>query len=198
MAGIRKKKHPVDHFYRGHLILKAGAWRKWFTEEQYKWMMAVSLNECQTPEDPCMPLLLIKGYLIKEDKIYLVCKTENEDLHRILDFFYWTVKQTVLHELNRLYRLHESGIWHERHKTMEKHGYHLFEKRPFTNEWLVSLITGHPVSLKYYDPLLERMKKMVKEENYCSAIDYAGGISPVNMFAMIKLMPPVKTAEEKK
>ena len=50
---------------------------------------------------------------------------------------------------------------------------------PFLNDYIRALITGKEVHIGYYDPYLERLKQYIHNHNYCSALDYSGGKSPV-------------------
>lgn len=57
----------------------------------------------------------------------------------------------------------------------------LFTLRPAADYRIYKLITGVPVRTRYYDTRLERIKKLVKKEPFCSLIDYTGGAGPVKV-----------------
>jgi hypothetical protein len=69
-----------------------------------------------------------------------------------------------------------------RHDLFEK----LFEEFPLHDEDMVRLLTGRPVVSPYYDPNLERLKESVRNDPFCSTLDYEGGRSAVLVRVMSK------------
>jgi hypothetical protein len=58
---------------------------------------------------------------------------------------------------------------------------HLFTQYPFTNLYIREIIMGRKVTLPYYDPDLVRLEDYLHNDTFCSALDYAGGKSPVRV-----------------
>lgn len=183
---IRRPTHGNNYSF----MLQAGEWRKWFTEEQYKLIIAQALNDCVYYEELGPTRMVITGYYINSQRVYLILKARHAAINKVLDLFFEKVRNAIRMELNKW--LHLPGHFEKKEQLdmIRMYEVRLFEKFPFINDWLVHLITGRKVVLKcydtesdtyveYFDPRLERLKRMIKQETYCSAIDYAGGESPV-------------------
>jgi len=160
-------------------MLRAGPWRRMFPELQYKFMIASALNECIGHEEFGGRKFLITGYLLTNRRIYIVCKTRFTAIESILDLFYRKIKRAIRHDLRRRNWLPGYSIAERSKEIAGINEEELFEKFRLTNDWLIQLITGHDVALGYYDPKLEKLKKIIQHEQFCSAIDYSGGESPV-------------------
>jgi hypothetical protein len=179
MQETEKRNKPIQSRNTQHIMLVAGEWRKWFPEEQYKVMIAIALNDCVCNEEPGAGKIDISGYLIAGRRIYLVCTIRPAHVKKVLDFFYHKIKEAILHELDKWYQLPGYIEKREQHGMIRMDEIKLFEKLPLHNEWLILLITGRSIKLKYYDPKLARLKRIIRNENFCSAINYAGGEGPV-------------------
>ena len=174
----QKKEDP----FITRFTLKIGEWRKLFPEAVYKLMIAKSLNYCvyNEAENPDHEFELdIEGYLITRYRVYLQVRIDPLQVNRMLQFFYEKIREEIRQGFDKIKRKvtadNESTI------LMEAPYLHLFEKHPLANGMLVRLITGQEIKLKYHNPYLERMKDVIHGNNFCSAIDYAGGESLVEV-----------------
>lgn len=144
-------------------------------------MIAKSLNYCVYNEEHRHPEfeLYIEGYLITRYRVYLQLRIDPLQVNRMLQFFYEKIREEIRHGLDRIKRRAVPGS--ETTMSVEAPYLHLFEKHTLANDMLARLITGQEVKLKYNNPLLERMKHVVRGNNFCSVIDYAGGESLVEV-----------------
>ena len=166
--------------YSVHIfVLYAGPWKKKFSELRYKFMVASVLNECAGAEEFAGSKFLITGYLLTGRRIYIICKIRFTHLANILDLFKRKIKAAIEYELNRERRRPGYSAAEQFIEEVRINEEELFEKFPITNYWLIQLITGNEVELGYDDPKLEKLKKIIQHEQFCSAIDYSGGESPV-------------------
>lgn len=183
---VKKKMKMLPLLKQYRFVLTAGHWQKWFPEEKYKLLIAMALNDCVQNKDQVIGIMCIDGYLIDKKKIYLVWKIPAGCFYKVLDFFYWRVREYMTNEL----KINDQGTHREPGKPSAANWRDLetalFERMPLNNEWLVQLITGNKVELEYYSPKLARLKKLVHKESYCSAIDYEGGCGPVTLVPVKK------------
>ena len=155
------------------ITLILGEWHKYFSVTDRKILIAQALNKSIVHYD-----LVLSGYLITKDTIYLVIKQE-EDLNKVLHTLEGYLHESILH-LHAYYN--EIG----NHKTKSLKLRHdgstsiLFRRvmKPLNVE-LFKLISGIKVNTPYRNPKLERLKSRVRSEKFTSYIDYAGGQSPV-------------------
>lgn len=185
-TSVAKKKIKLLPLLEQHRFeLTAGAWHKWFPEEKYKLIIAMALNDCVQDKDHIIGGMYIDGYLIDKKKTYLVCRIPAGCIYRMLDVFYWRVREYIGIELkinNGRQHLQPVNQPVEDLKDMGT----LFKRMPCTNEWLLILITGNKVETEYYSPALARLKKMIQRESFCSVINYQGGCGPVNLIPLKK------------
>jgi len=166
------------HHSANPVFLKMGAWRHLFSEHQRKIIIAEALNTGINDEK-----LSIAGYLITEWSVCLVFMAPKKQLHKTLSFFYEYVKKEIAKYHNevegpglRIYNADDPFI-----TIMKPDG--LFEPYTEGSDYLVRLITGRAVKQLYYDPHVARLREIVNNEHFCSAIDYSGAMGPV----MVKL-----------
>ncbi|HET6992584.1 MAG TPA: hypothetical protein VFJ43_14720 [Bacteroidia bacterium] len=156
--------------------LNIGQWKTVFTEDQYKVLIAESLNQTVCQEQYKYTLV---GYLINRQRVCLILRIKPNLVQKMLNFFYDSVRKNIrkhLEEINKTFLkkwLKQNGI------DIEDLFNDLFEQRPLRNENLVRLITGRKVVLPYYNPHLRKLKDQIRNYNFCSAIDYSGAKSPV-------------------
>ena len=107
--------------------------------------------------------------------MFLIGSSETTPFNEVLSHFYDQVELGIL-AYKKTIDLYQTK------KILKHDSYHrLFTKYPFYNDHIRSLITGKKVKLPYYDPNLARLKNYIHYHNYCSALDYAGGKSPVKV-----------------
>jgi len=167
-----------EHHSANPVFLKMGAWRHLFSEHQRKIIIAEALNTGINDEK-----LSISGYLITGWSVCLVLMTHKKQLHKILEFFDEYVRKEIA-KYHRELEEHNLRIYHEDDPFLSvMHKDELFEPYMEENDYLVRLITGREVKQLYYDPHVARLKDIVNNERFCSAIDYSGAMGPV----MVKL-----------
>jgi hypothetical protein len=161
---------------RVSITLSIGNWKNIINEYQVKLFIAWSLNYCVDSQQ-----LRIRGYLITNDRLYMVWFIQPDLVNRMLMIFYEKLRR----EIHRfLEKQRQSGICltHEAEMIASDESFEdLFEKYPFHNHYLMQLICGEKIELPYYDPNLEKAKRDIQGAEFCSAIDYSGAIGPVNI-----------------
>ncbi|AXG69249.1 hypothetical protein KORDIASMS9_01469 [Kordia sp. SMS9] len=157
---IRFKKHAQ--------LLVMHSWRKDIPQDQRNIIIAEALNSCTVEKN-----FNIIGYLITNRRVFLIGSSETTSFQKILQYFYEQVAVGIINYKNMMHHYHK-----EAHIELE-HVDKLFTEYPFYNEYIRRLITGKTVELPYYDPHLERLETYINGYNYCSALDYEGGKSPV-------------------
>lgn len=167
-----------------HLV--PGEWKKMFNEGQYYRLVAECLNMCVYKDG-----LKINGYLITATGIYLVLGNPHEATQK-LALFFEGIKKAITHR-------HAQNGYQDAHNQITL--YHLFRKLPFLNIQLIKLLTARPVALLYYDAVLERQKKRLAQEYYCSVNDYTGAKGPVAVTPIphdedIQLIPAPNVKDE--
>ncbi|WP_298507594.1 hypothetical protein [uncultured Kordia sp.] len=149
-------------------LLVMNSWRLEIPEVSRNIIIANALNDCVLYKN-----LNLVGYLITTRRVFIIGASENTPFQEILYHFYHTV-ETGIAEYKKM-RNEYDGTYHSEH-----HVYHkLFTPYPFLNDYIRALITGKEVNLPYYDPYLKHLKHYIHHHNYCSALDYSGGKSPV-------------------
>lgn len=165
------KNHEAFKELRTHSqLLVMNDWRYEIPHEQRNIIIANALNNCVVDKD-----FNIYGYLITNKRVFLIGSSEITPFNEVLSYFYNKVNLGIL-AYKKIINSYET-------KTLLKDVIHheLFIKYPFYNDHIRSLITGKKVKLPYYDPNLARLKNYIHYHNYCSALDYAGGKSPVKI-----------------
>jgi hypothetical protein len=166
---------------KGHLplfdfTLNIGSWKTVFTENQYKILIAESLNQAVCHEQLKRTLV---GYLITNQRVFLVLRIKPGLVQKFLNFFYDAVRSNIRKHFEEMDKKILRKILQQNEISMEDLFDNLFTQRRLRNENLVRLITGRNVVLKYYSPHLQKMKDQIRNYNFCSAIDYSGAESPV-------------------
>jgi len=160
---------PTIHAIR----LETGLWQHLFADEQNKLIIASALNYCVYKG------LHIMGYLITENNIYLVLKTDAESLTRMLNMFDDTLRKEIKHQQEYI-KNYKGDNHDERFKTTGAF-IGLFTKHHLANYKLVQLITGQAVNIPYHDPHLAWLKEHLRKAEFCSVIDYSGAKGPVKI-----------------
>lgn len=149
-------------------LLVMNSWRHEIPHEQRNIIIANALNQCTNDKG-----FDVLGYLITQRRIFLIGSSEITPFQEILQYFYYQVSTGIAVYLK------DHHQYDNAHHLAHHSDHQLFTKYPFYNDHLRSLITGKQVELPYYDPNLARLKAYIHSQNYCSALDYAGGKSPV-------------------
>ncbi|MEN2399208.1 hypothetical protein GKZ90_0005435 [Flavobacterium sp. MC2016-06] len=165
------------HFYKHNAVLKIGDWKNNFDLNYRNSIIAIALNHCCKHND-----LIINGYLITTNNLYLVAKSNEKLLDAILN--------KLEHQINHLLKLDHKAIHKKKfnidfiiddEETFYEIQEPLFKIYPLKDDYLITLITGKKVTLPYFDRRLEDLKSMIQNHPFCSAIDYSGAIGPVYM-----------------
>lgn len=149
-------------------LLVMGSWRKDIPQEQRNIIIAEALNSCSVDKN-----FNVLGYLITNRRVFLIGSSETTPFQKILQHFYKKVALGILNYINA------TRLYHEEATIELEYLDPLFSEYPFYNVYIRRLITGKKVEIPYYDPHLERLKDYIYASNYCSALDYEGGKSPV-------------------
>ena len=155
---------PIQHSQ----LLVMHTWRYEIPQEKRNIIIANALNHCTNDKR-----FYVVGYLITNRRVFLIGSSETTSFKEVLDYFYYHVDIGILEYKKEIDKYENHGFSNP--KPLKK----LFTKYPFYNEHIKSLITGKKVTSIYYDPQLARLKNLIHNSNYCSALDYAGGKSPV-------------------
>ncbi len=62
----------------------------------------------------------------------------------------------------------------------------LFREYPLYNPYIIALITGKPIHLKYYNPHLAKLEQYIHNYNFCSVGDYKGVLGPVVIQCLLR------------
>jgi hypothetical protein len=133
-------------------------------------MIAEALNYCT-----CNGQMVIKGYLVTCKRVCLVLETEKEKIKDMLAVFYSALQKEIQQYTKRMGKVPVTTGDNEDAAEEEGAFTQLYRECPFVNQALVKLITGGMLYSSYHDPCVEKLKNMVRNNNYCSAIEYAGG-----------------------
>ncbi|HYG50814.1 MAG TPA: hypothetical protein VD905_07915 [Flavobacteriales bacterium] len=150
--------------------LLIGPWRKVVPGHICKMLIAEALSEGVCHKKP---LHEIMGYLITSRRVFIVMDIPDKNIHELFRDFYERIRKKI-----KPY-LHSHKEHYDTAKTDKEMV--LFEKHELRNNYLIRLLCGKKVALKYYDPNLERLKNMLQKQEYCSMVDYSGAIGPVIM-----------------
>jgi hypothetical protein len=163
--------------------LKIGAWRQLFAPEECKLIMAEAMNATLNSGEF---RLALTGYLFTDYRACIILQTEHRKIRLFFDMFYDCIRSGIRHHVDKISK---PGM---KKKLLEELNSHddlfenLFREHPLKDEHLIALITGRSVELPYSDPQLERLKEKIRNHRYCSAVDYLGAQSPVN----VRLLKP--------
>ena len=166
-ALVFDKAWPEHH----KLELQVGNWAKFFSEQEIKVIIAVALNYCVHHS-----ALKIIGYLITAEKVSLLVGCTTVRWNEIKPVFYeqTAARITALLKQNKSDQL---SNWENEISDEQING--LYEEFPFTNQYLILLLTGRKVDLPYYNEELAQLKDQMDGYDFCSAIDYSGAEGPV-------------------
>ena len=157
------------------VFLIIGPWRKLFKADEIRIIIAEALNYCV-----CFEKMNIAGYLVTDRRVCLVLEIDKTEPDYVLHLFYEKVKKEIKHRLEK-----KKYFEHYTDKTEEaEYLKFLFTRYKPGDDFLVRLITGRKVELPYYNAHLERLKEKIHDYDFCSVIDYSGGVGPV----MVKLI----------
>lgn len=168
------KKKPVHKKDIQAVVLRLGKWKELFETDQCKFIIARALNKCTW-----YGALVLNGYLITNNSVYLLIKIEEEQLNEMLRSIYEYLKIEIETHHVEVKQLDLDGHYHIDHYRTEMLLMHLFEVYALYDRELIKLITGKPINLPYSSPAIEKLKKKVHSAKYCSAVDYTGAKSPV-------------------
>ncbi|WP_420571489.1 hypothetical protein [Kordia sp.] len=149
-------------------LLVMNSWRHDIPQEYRNIIIANALNHCTIHKQ-----LNLIGYLITSRRLFIIGASETTAFQEILYNFYYQVETGIAEYKKRVNEYDD--VYHKVHYAQHK----LFTPYPFYNDYIRNLIIGKDVELDYYDPYLARLKAYIHNHNYCSALDYAGGKSPV-------------------
>ncbi len=158
---VRKSKRVY------HFVLVTKSWGKQIPLNWQHIIIAEALNYSVVKEG-----LIIKGYWLKEKRLYLIIESIPSKLNHVLNVF---AKQ-ILKEIHEYKKLNNEFLVSDMNSIIFNE---LFYKFPLYNQYIIKLITGKKVVFPYYNPHLVRLKDEINNYNYCSAIDYSGAIGPV-------------------
>ncbi|MDB5145451.1 MAG: hypothetical protein JWQ66_4164 [Mucilaginibacter sp.] len=161
----------------GYVVcLKIGPWRRAFTDEMNKRIIAEALNQCVKNK-----VFLVNGYLMTSTTLFLVLHREKMDLDARIERFYQQVRLVIEVHLHRLKLAGARFCAGWDHYLGDEINKHLFRRQYLLSPDMVTLLTGGKVKLPYYNRQLARLKKIIHDSDFCSAIDYQGGEGPVNV-----------------
>jgi|GEM_PF-1936832 len=158
------------------VFFKIGEWRHRFTEYQYKTVIAVALNNCIQHR-----ALRLVGYIISETDLVMVLHVNKKYINKFLGFFFEEVRNEISKHASETESFDIGGYNNDDQVRYLYNLSTLFKKYNIHNDYLERLITGRRVELRYDDPHLVRLKQVVNKADFCSAIDYSGGIGPVRV-----------------
>jgi len=179
----RKKnteEHSNEHETPGEqagicpVMLISGNWKNFLTEYESKTLIARALNYCVFEHG-----LVITGYLITNEKVYLVLKIEKEIINRMLMIFFEKIKRSLQKHFASMAKkgvpfLPAQDVF----ETDESYA-NLFEEYNFNDAMLVALLTGKKTELPYYQDQLEKLKLWLKGFDFCSFNDHPDAVSQV-------------------
>lgn len=168
------KKKPPHKKHMQAVVLRLGGWKALFEADQCKLIIARALNKCTWYGG-----LILNGYLITDNSVYLLIKIEEEELDEMLNHIDEYLKAEVTAHHVEVKQLDLDGHYHIDHYRTEMLLINLFEAYALYDAELIKLMTGKLINLSYTSPTIEKLKKKVNAAPYCSAIDYTGAKSPV-------------------
>ncbi|MHC0447936.1 hypothetical protein ACWA1F_21190 [Flavobacterium sp. 3-218] len=157
--------------------LKIGNWKKHFDLNYVNTIIAMALNYCSKNN-----AVFINGYLITSQNLYLAIQTNEKHIDTTVNKI---EAQIIILLKNNRQKLKENrgevsfitddeNLFYAARKP-------LFKILPLENDHLVKLLTGKKVTLPYFDRDLESLKVMIHNHAFCSAINYLGGVGPVEV-----------------
>jgi len=152
-------------------IFVMSAWSIDMSELERNTIVSNALNHCVANN-----VFFIIGYLLMNRCLFLIAFSSQMTIEEALKEFYFQVAveiQKYHNEQNKLYQQENTILLKTRSYS------YLFIKYDFKDYYIRNLIMGREVEIPYYDPRLARLKDYIHDYNYCSALDYAGGKSPV-------------------
>lgn len=165
------------HFYNHKAELRLGDWKNHFDPGYINTIIAITLNHFIKEKE-----LIINGYLITHKSLYLLFKSDkkaiDELLQKVESYLVFLLKKHHKKVKNNIYKndliIKEDNIFYIIHEP-------LFTYNPLKNDYIIQLITGKKIELPYHDPDLEYLKSGIKNNPFCSAIDYSGALGPVDV-----------------
>jgi hypothetical protein len=155
--------------------LQMREWKNYFTEKERKLILALALNYCVNYDK-----IKIEGYLISRHKLFLILRCDTQEADVILNDLHEQLRRQLRQELKmkrRFFREEEILDNEDIDELLVK----IFDTCRLTDTTLIRLITGLEVELPYHSRWLEKLKRYVHTNGFCSAIDYAGGVGPVKV-----------------
>lgn len=172
---INKKTGTEDNqILRLPVVLVPGKWSSVFKDYEYKIWVAQVLNQCVRINH-----LAITGYLLEQDRLYLLIEIEQENLDKMLQIFFENIQHGIFKYAEKLA---QDGTPLSQDVLSEIPGNcnGLFKQAPLRDEFLVGLLTGSNNNVGSPDSAQQAAtRRRVRNSLFCSAIDYAGGIGPV-------------------
>lgn len=160
--------------------LKMGSWKRIFRAGYYKTLIAEALNITVHKGEFRNT---IAGYLISERRLCLVLHVEEKKVRKMLDRFYAHLREEISRSLEVL-TIRERDQFRKEIDAFEHRTAALFSEYTLKNKALIRLITGRRAVALYPDANLQRLKDRLRNQPFCSTIDYKGGEGPV----LVKLM----------
>ncbi|WP_156168909.1 hypothetical protein [Kordia jejudonensis] len=152
-------------------ILVMSSWSDDIPEMTRNIIVADALNHCVESEE-----LLVMGYLIKNQCVFLIGFSRSVSIEETLNNFF----RQVAYEIEEYYQRKNNYNSYKVDNVKKIASYaYVFKQYPFTDDYIRKIIMGQTIKMPYYDPRLARLQDYLRYENFCSALDYAGGKSPV-------------------
>lgn len=152
-------------------IFVMNAWSNDIPEVTRNIMVANALNYCVNSEE-----LLVMGYLIKNQCLFLIGFSRSVNIEETLNNFF----RQVAFEIEEYYQRKNRYKNYESSDFLKTGSYaYVFKQYPFIDDYIRKIIMGQKVNLPYYDPRLARLEDYLHDDDFCSALDYSGGKSPV-------------------
>ena len=154
------------------IMLVKEEWKKMVPYDFRKIIIARALNEGVREKG-----FEIIGYLITERRLVLILKNHQTQIKKMIKEFY----KLFVEELKKYLKGVDDLKYHFLlgDESDSETGKHLFKRYRLFDETLERLLTGRAVNEHYYDPHVARLEHIIQHYNYCSALDYSCGISPV-------------------
>ncbi|WGH75715.1 hypothetical protein P8625_00705 [Tenacibaculum tangerinum] len=149
-------------------LLYLKLWRKEIPVACRNVIIAEALNHCVYYEN-----MMIKGYWLRDKKLYLIIHTEAQNVEELLEVF---AKQV-------LRGIHQYNQQKEKYTGMVKKanvGNELFLKFPLNDVVLQKLLTGKKIA-QVYTQYVVKITNQMNQSNYCSVVDYSGALGPVKV-----------------